>query len=79
MEIRETQCDVKGCRNRNASSFSIFSHRAADAAGGMEEWHHVFDLCPSCAVALTHKLLERILPEEAKEFLSKRGIEARLG
>ena len=78
MEIREIKCDVNGCKNRNASTFSIFSHRAADAAGGMENWYHTFDLCPSHTAALAHKLLERVLPEDAKEFISKSDIDARL-
>ena len=79
MEIREIQCDVKGCKNRNASVFSIFSHRDADSAGGMENWYYVFDLCPAHTTSLAHNLLERITPEEAKLFLEGRGIEARLG
>jgi hypothetical protein len=79
MEILEIGCDVKGCKNRGASSYSIFSHRASDAAGSMENWHHVFDLCPSCSMKLLRKFISMVKPEGAIDILTGMNIESRIG
>lgn len=79
MKISETICDREWCKTRNASGFSIFSHRASDAAGGMENWHFVFDLCPSCAKDILVKLFSTLTPESGKEFLETNKIKSVLG
>jgi hypothetical protein len=74
MEVRETQCDRQGCEAKNASHFFIFSHRAADSAGQMENFYFAFDLCHLCMKDMLDRLFVRLTPESGKEFLKTNKI-----
>ena len=55
-EITETQCDVGGCKFRNAHTFSLFDERKYNGQD-YDDWDFVFDLCP----AHEHTVLQSIL------------------
>lgn len=58
MDIKKVVCDVQGCKDENAISFSLFKERKADGAGGMENWYLVFDLCPKHIITMLKSVLE---------------------
>ena len=55
-EVTEIQCDVGGCKFRNAHAFSLFDERKYNGQD-YDDWYFVFDLCP----AHEHKVLQSIL------------------
>jgi hypothetical protein len=78
MEIREIQCDREGCGVRSAVQFSIFAERKMDGAGSMEDWFHVFDLCPQCQRNILIKFFNTC-PHKAKQLVDEYKINTRLG
>ena len=69
-EVTEKVCDVNGCKFRNASTFSLFSHTTSNVVD-TDTRNHVFDLCP----AHEHQLLQTVLTVLGSDMaMSKQGM-----
>lgn len=79
MRVERTECDRETCKTGStAKHFHIFKERKADAAGGMENWDYVFDLCPKCTADLLQRVLKDVMPEEGEKLLVDYGIDFRV-
>lgn len=76
MDIKRIRCDVKECMKEDATRFTAFKDRKADAAGGMENWHFVFDLCPHHTIIVLRDLLDSFRPDDTRKLLAKHRIDA---
>ena len=69
-EIKEIQCDVEGCKFRNAHTFSLFDERKYNGQD-YDDWDFVFDLCP----AHEHQCLQAILTNLGRGLaINKQGM-----
>lgn len=81
MRVENTNCDRCGCSG--AQGFSLFKERRADAAGGMENMYHSFDLCFSCSRTFTNSILHHLTTKkgvkssDVVELLRKLKVEYR--
>lgn len=57
----------------------VFKERKLDAAGSIENWHDMFDLCGGCAQDILRKLFDLIDRNLAVDVLKNFSVKTRLG
>jgi hypothetical protein len=79
MRVEKMVCDWPDCKSENARSVSTFHDRRADAAGGMENWYLMFDLCADHQSKLLHAALDGLGTVNAKALVAKYKIPTQIG